>query len=104
LQAAFQQNERKKRERSAEEVLKDLQGRGKPVAATVEELTPAQAAKEEGNAAFKKGDYEQVPLSPHFMFPPNTLLQGAALPASVPVCPFMFPPIPLVGTQAVQSY
>jgi hypothetical protein len=42
---------------------RDKEAKAKPPsAATVKELSPAEAAKEEGNAAFKRGDYAEVPL------------------------------------------
>eukprot|EP00884_Botryococcus_braunii_P009460 jgi/Botrbrau1/18515/Bobra.0072s0090.1 len=74
VKAAFMQNDRKRYQKSAAEVLKDL-GRGKESgAAKVEELSPAEALKGEGNDAFKKGDYQQavklyskaLDLDPHY--------------------------------------
>lgn len=62
LQEAFQQNEQKRRAESADSVLQrmqqDKQRKGSP--AKIQELTPAEAEKESGNAAFKKGAYEDV--------------------------------------------
>lgn len=46
---------------SGSALLDQLQPRGAPAAAakpTVRELTPAEAAKEEGNAAFKRGEWQ----------------------------------------------
>lgn len=59
---AFQQNERKKKADSADVVLQRMQQDKQPKAAptTVHELTPGEAEKESGNAAFKKGDFKKA--------------------------------------------
>lgn len=58
---ARQQNERKRQQESGSALLDQLRPRGAPAAAakpTVRELTPAEAAKKEGNAAFKRGEWQ----------------------------------------------
>lgn len=63
-QDAFQQNERKKKADSADVVLQRMQQDKQPKAAPskIHELTAAEAEKENGNAAFKKSDFEKVPI------------------------------------------
>ena len=67
LQEAAAQNERKRSAESAQSVLSRLQAArpdsGRAARAPpprVTELTPAEAAKEEGNAAIKRGDAAQA--------------------------------------------
>lgn len=66
VQQARQQNERKRQQESGEALLDRLRGSkaagGAPAAAAaataVRELSPAEAAKDEGNKAFKRGDWQ----------------------------------------------
>lgn len=68
-QDAFQQNEQKKRADSAGVVLQRMQQdrQQKAPPAQVQELTPAEAEKESGNAAYKKGEYKKVNMLPTFI-------------------------------------
>lgn len=66
-QEAAAQNERKRSAESAQSVLSRMQaarpgsgGAAGPPPPRVMELTPAEAEKEEGNAALKRGDVAQV--------------------------------------------
>ena len=71
-QEAAAQNERKRSAESAQSVLSRMQaarpdsGRAAgPPPPRVTELTPAEAAKEEGNAALKRGDVAQARRAAH---------------------------------------
>ena len=61
LQEAARQNEEKRQGESAQSVLSRMQRqREPPAAAQVTELSPAEAEKESGNAAFKQGNLQEV--------------------------------------------
>lgn len=64
-QDAFKQNEQKKTADSADILLQRMQQDKQPKAAPtkVHELSAAEAEKEDGNAAFKKSDFEKVKIS-----------------------------------------
>ena len=71
-QEAAAQNERKRSAESAQAVLSRMQaarpgggGAAGPPPPRVTELTPAEAAKEEGNAALKRGDVAQARRAAH---------------------------------------
>lgn len=62
VQQARQQNERKRQQETGEALLDRLRGSkasngGTPSAPAVRELSPAEAAKDEGNKAFARGDW-----------------------------------------------
>lgn len=77
VKAAAQQAAQRRQRDSAESVLRRMQDGGgkKEATATVRELSPAEAAKEEGNAAFKRGDWanavghytQAVEFDPHML-------------------------------------
>ncbi|KAK9810399.1 hypothetical protein WJX72_010069 [[Myrmecia] bisecta] len=76
VKAAHDQNERKRQSESAQSVMQRLQAQGRS-GTTVEELAPSVAAREEGNAAFKSGDYGKA--VEHYS---NAIdMDGTALPA-----------------------
>ncbi|KAL4446282.1 hypothetical protein ABPG77_003089 [Micractinium sp. CCAP 211/92] len=67
VQQAQQQNERKRQQESGEALLERIRagkaaGGAPPAAAApaVRELSPAEAAKDEGNKAFKRGDWQEA--------------------------------------------
>lgn len=57
---ARETSRRKEREERPEQVWQQIKERSAGQSAHVQELSPAQSSKEDGNAAFKRGDYEQA--------------------------------------------
>ncbi|KAL4423794.1 hypothetical protein ABPG75_001095 [Micractinium tetrahymenae] len=59
VQQARQQNERKRQQETGDALLERLRA-SKAAAPAVRELSPAEVAKDEGNKAFKQGDWQEA--------------------------------------------